>query len=111
MAYPIILNFIHFITINNINLNSQDNFGKTALMHLINNNKNIINISKQLYDNIFKELINYSSIDLSIKDNNNITAFILCLIYEYYEDAKYIYDKNCIVSEFDIILLFIIKIY
>ena len=111
MAYPDIPNLISFITKNNININYQDKFGRTALMHLINNKNNIININKHVYDNAFKELINYNSINLSIRDNYNISAFILCLINDYYEDAKHIYDKKIIGSEFDIILLFIIKIY
>ena len=113
MAYPMIPEIHKFITINNIDINYQDYFGRTPLIHLINNKKNIINISRDVYYEVFNELINNEAADLSKKDKNGISAFLLCLINEYYEDAKEIYNKHLdkLLSDFnlDFLLLLIIK--
>jgi len=113
MAYPMIPEIHKFITINNININYQDYFGRTPLIHLINNKKNIVNISRAVYYEAFIELINSEAIDLSKRDKNGISAFLLCLINDYYEDAKEIYNKHIdkLLSDFnlDFLLIFIIK--
>ena len=113
MAYPMIPEIHKFITINNIDINYQDYFGRTPLIHLINNKKNIINISKDVYNDAFNELIGNELIDLSKRDLNGISAFLLCLINDYYEDEKKIYNKHDdkLLSDFnlDFLLLFIIK--
>ena len=88
MSYPMIPDFQKFIA----NINYQDYFGRTPLIHLINNKKNIINISKDVYNDAFNELIGNELIDLSKRDLNGISAFLLCLINDYYEDAKKIYN-------------------
>ena len=109
MSYPMIPDFQKFIA----NINYQDYFGRTPLIHLINNKKNIINISKDVYNDAFNELIGNELIDLSKRDLNGISAFLLCLINDYYEDAKKIYNKHNdkLLSDFnlDFLLLFIIK--
>ena len=107
MAYPMFPNVLDFITKNKININYKDNLGRTALIHLINNKKNIIKISKNLYDEVFHALINHNSINLSLRDNNGISAFFLCLINDYFDDAKDIYNKNNkLMSEYKLDILF-----
>ena len=113
MAYPMIPEIHKFIVSNNIDINYQDYFGRTPLIHLINNKKNIFNISRDVYNQVFNELINNEAIDLSKRDKNGISAFLLCLINDYYEDAKDIYNKHIdkLLSDFnlDFLLLFMIK--
>ena len=109
MSYPMIPDFQKFI----VNINYQDYFGRTPLIHLINNKKNIVNISKDVYNDTFNELIGNNLIDLSKRDLNGISAFLLCLINDYYEDAKNIYNKynDKLLSDFnlDFLLFFIFK--
>ena len=113
MAYPMIPEIHKFITINNIDINYQDYFGRTPLIHLINNKKNIINISRDVYYGAFNELINKEAADLSKRDKNGISSFLLCLLNDYYEDAKEIYNKHIdkLLSDFnlDFLLFFMIK--
>ena len=113
MAYPCISEFDLFIDNNEIQINYQDYLGRTPLYHLINNKNNIIQISKDIYYKAFNTLINNKTIDLSKRDINGISPFLLCLINEYYDDAKEIYNKNSddFLSEFnfDILLFFIFK--
>jgi len=63
-------------------------------MHLINNRNNITKISENIYKEAFNTLISNEIINLSLRDNNGISAFLLCLINENYDDAKIIYYKN-----------------
>ena len=113
MAYPKMKSLSEFINKNNININYQDYYGRTPLIHLINNKNNITNISEDVYNDAFNILINYDSIHLSKRDKNGISAFLLCLINEYYNEAKLIYnkyiDKFLFQFNLDIILLLIIK--
>ena len=115
MAYPCLPDLTTFITKNNIYINYQDYFGRTPLMHLINNKNNIIKINENIYRETFNNLISNEIINLSLRDNNGISAFLLCLINENYDDAKKIYYQNLdkFISEFkfDILILLIIKIY
>ena len=112
MAYPNIPNFIEFINENHINLNYQDYFGRTPLIHLINNKYNISNIDNSIYDEVFHILINYKeSGHLSKRDNNGISAFLLCLLNRFYDNAKAIYNEHLdtLLSEFNLdFLLFLI---
>ena len=94
MAYPCLPDLMAFITINNIYINYQDYLGRTPLMHLINNKNNINKINKNIYNEAFNTLINNDIINLSLRDNNGISAFLFCLINENYDDAKIIYYKN-----------------
>ena len=102
MAYPCLPDLMTFITKNNIYINYQDYLGRTPLMHLINNKNNITKISENIYKETFNALINTENINLSLRDNNGISAFLLCLINENYDDAKEIYYKNIdkFISEF-----------
>ena len=113
MSYPMIPEIHNFIAKNNIDINYQDYFGRTPLIHLITNKQNIINISRDVYYGAFIELINNETADLSKRDNNGISSFLLCLINDYYEDAKEIYNKHLdkLLSDFnlDFLLLFMIK--
>jgi len=115
MAYPFIPDINSFIIQQNININYQDYLGRTPLIHLINNKKNINKICTNIYEETFNSLINNSKIDISLRDENGISPFLLCLINDYSDDAKEIYYKHLkkYQQEFnlDIILLFIIKIY
>ena len=115
MAYPVLSNLSDFIFTNNIDVNYQDYLGKTPLIHLINNKKNIFNIDGNVYKNAFHTLINYKSIDITKKDINGFSAFLLCLVNDYYEEAIEIYNIhfNRILEEFnsDILILFIIKLF
>ena len=114
MAYPYEINLFDFMIKNDIQINYQDYLGRTALYHLINNKKNIIQINENNYHNAFNTLINNKAIDLSKRDINGISPFLLCLINDYYDDAKNIYDNHLgeYLSEFnlDILLFFIHKI-
>ena len=94
MAYPCLPDLMAFITTNNIYINYQDYLGRTPLMHLINNKNNITKIRDNIYKETFNTLISNELINLSLRDNNGISAFLLCLINENYDDAKNIYYKN-----------------
>ena len=113
MAYPCTADIASFIIQYNININYQDFYGRTPLFHLINNKKNISNISIFIYNTVFDALINNKTIDVSKRDINGISPFLLCLINEYYDDAKVIYAMNIdrLLLEFnlDILLYCIIK--
>ena len=115
MAYPMLPELSLFILQNNIDINYQDYYGRTPLFHLINNKNNIIKLSNNVYYEAFNALINNKTIDLSKRDINGISPFLLCLINEYYDDAKEIYNKHIdkLLSEFnlDILFLLIIKMY
>ena len=58
MSFPCFNNISLFVKKYNIDINYQDESGKTALMHLITNKNNIIKISKELYNKTFEYLIN-----------------------------------------------------
>ena len=115
MSYPFIPDLSSFIIKQNININYQDNFGRTPFHHLINNKRNINKICSNIYKEAFNSLINNKIIDISIRDENGISPFLLCLINGYYDNAQEIYNKysDIFLPEFnlDIILLLIIKIY
>ena len=114
MAYPKMPDLLSFIIKNKINVNYQDYLGRTPLIHLINNKENIINISNETYYEAFDELNKYYLSDLSKRDINGISAFLLCLINNYYIDAKDIYNSHIdkLLQDFnlDILLFLIIKI-
>ena len=96
-------------------MNYQDYLGRTPLIHLINNKNNIIKICDNIYKEAFNALIINELINLSLRDNNGISAFLLCLINKNNDDAKIIYYKNIdkFISEFkfEFLILFIIKNY
>ena len=114
MAYPCFPDISSFIIQQNININYQDNNGRTALIHLIKNKNNIMKIYENIYNEAFNNLINDKKIDISIRDENGLSPFLLCLINEYYIDAEKIYKQysNKFIQEFnfDFLFLFIIKI-
>ena len=113
MAYPKIPDLLTFIIKNKINVNYQDYLGRTPLIHLINNKENINKISSETYYEVFDVLNKYYLSDLSKKDINGISAFLLCLINNYYSDAKDIYnshiDKSLLDFNLDILLFLILK--
>ena len=112
MSFPFIQNLSTFVKENNININYQDEYGNTLFMNLINNKECIIQISKDIYDNAFNYFINDENIKINKYNNNKAGAFYLCLIKEYYIDAKIIYEKfkNLYILNFNSdILSFIVK--
>ena len=113
MSYPFIPDLLNFIKENKIDLNFQDESGNTALTSLMNNKEYIIQISKEIYDNAFKCLIdnmNIININVSNKDKKEKSAFYLCLIKDYFEEAKFIYNKfkNMHASYFNSYILYYI---
>ena len=93
MFYPFIPDLPNYIVENNVDLNFQDDSGNTPLISLINNKEHIIQISKDIYDKTFQYLLDNKNLDISKKDINGKTVFSLCLIKDYYEEAKIIYNK------------------
>ena len=79
MSFPFLENISSFINEQKININYQDNMGNTALIYLINNKENIIQISKDIYYNAFNSLISIDNIEISKCDNNGESAFYICL--------------------------------
>ena len=108
MAYPCFSDISSFIIQQNININYQDNNGRTALIHLIKNKNNIMKIYENIYNEAFNNLINDKKIDISIRDENGLSPFLLCLINEYYIDAEKIYKQysNKFIQEFNFDFLF-----
>jgi len=93
MSYPFIQDLSNFIKENKIDLNFQDESGNTALTSLMNNKEYIIQISKEIYDNAFKCLINNININASNKYKKEKSLFYFCLSKDYLEEAKIIYNK------------------
>ena len=112
MSFPFLENISSFINEQKININYQDNMGNTALIYLINNKENIIQISKDIYYNAFNSLISIDNIEISKCDNNGESGFYICLEKEYFDDAKIIFEKfkNTNILNFNAdILVFIIN--
>ena len=91
MAFPFISDLPKFIQENKIDMNFKDKSGNTALSNLMNNKEHIIQISKDSFDNAFKYLIDNINIDIT-KDKEK-SVFYLCLMEDYIEEAKIIYNK------------------
>ena len=114
MTYPCINNLSEFVEKNRINLNYRDESGQTALMYLINNKEKIIKITDNLYQNTLNYFINENNtINIGIMDHNGISAFGLCLMKGYFNEALTIYVNQKFINEqaqFNIeILIFIIN--
>ena len=111
MSFPLFQDLSSFLSQkSNFNINYQDKFGNTALISLINNKDKIIQISKDIFYNVFNILINNENINITECNNNGISAFSLCLIKGFYDDAKLIFDKfkNVFISNFNSEILFFI---
>ena len=93
MNFPIIQNLRTIIKDNIANVNFLDEYGNTPLINLINNKENIIQISEDVYLQAFTFLINNDKLQITQCNNNNISAFNLCLMKGYYPDAKIIFEK------------------
>ena len=87
MSYPFIPDLPKFVQENKIDINFQDETGNTPLSNLINNKEYIVKISKDAYDKTFKYLIG------NINNGKEKSAFYLCLMKNYLEEAKEIYIK------------------
>ena len=93
MSYPFISDLPNFVKENKIDLKFQDESGNTALTSLMSNKEYIIQISKEIYDNAFKYLLDNLDINVSNKDKKGKSVFYLCLKNNYFEEAKFIYNK------------------
>ena len=93
MTYPFINNLSLFVKENNININYQDYLNNTPLLYLIYNKENIMKISKDIFYNTFNFFINEDSIQITKYNNKEESAFGLCLIKEYYDEVKLIFEK------------------
>ena len=87
MTYPFIPDLPKFVQENKIDINFQDESGNTPLTNLMNNKEYIIQISKDVYDKTFKYLID------NINNDKEKSAFYLCLMKNYINEAKEIYNK------------------
>ena len=95
MSYPFFSpDLYNFISKNKIDINFVDESGNTCLYNLLNNYENIIQISKNIYDNAIKYLLFNINLDILKKNNNNEKSiFYLCLMNERFEEAKIIYKR------------------
>ena len=93
ISFSFFNNISSFVKQKNININFQDKFGQTPLMYLINNREKIIKISTEIYYNTFEYLIQNEKIKIDLKDNNDMSAFGLCLFRINYLDAISLYFK------------------
>ena len=75
----------------NTNINYQDNFGNTALMYYIMNEKKIEQISKNRYTQFFNFFISNKDLKIELTNNEGISAFGLSLITGCFNGAIYIY--------------------
>jgi hypothetical protein len=73
----------------------------------MNNKEYIIQISKEIYDNAFKCLLENMNINVSKKDKKETSVFNFCLLKDYFEEAKLIYNrfKNMHASYFNSYIL------
>ena len=103
MSYPFFLDIQNFVQQNKIDINFQDELGNTPLMNLINNKENIIQISKDIYDNTKKYFFDSINLDLSIENKKGLSTFNLYLMKDDFEEAKFIYSKykNILLSDFN----------
>ena len=94
MKYPFFQNISQFVKDNQININYEDYLDNTALIYLINNNKSIKSISKDVYDNAFKYLLENMKMDQIMKLNKNgESTFLQCLMKRHFDEAKIIFNK------------------
>ena len=93
MSYPFITDIPNLFGENKININFEDEFGDTPLIHLIKKKKYIMKISKDVYDSTFKYFMENINFDLEKKNNKIKCALYLCLKKDNFEEAKTIY-KN-----------------
>ena len=107
MSFPLFLDFQNYIGENNVNINFQDESGNTPLITLINKKGYIIQISKEIYENGFKYLIDNKNLDIQKKNNKGESVFDLCIMKEYYKEVKLIYHafKKNNLSYFNSIIL------
>ena len=109
MSFPLFQDLSYFINENN-NINFQDELGNTALMNLINNKEDIIKISKDIFYNAFNLLINNENIEITKCNIHGISSFSLCLLKDFYDDAKLIFYKfkNILMPYFNSSIIFFI---
>ena len=94
MKYPFFQNISLFVQDTKININYEDYLDNTALNYLINNRKSIKTISKDVYDNTFKYLLDNIKMPQITKFNKNgESAFFQCLMNQYFDEAKMIFYK------------------
>ena len=110
MSYPFILDLKKFVEENKIDINFKNEEGNTPIMNLINNKEYITQISKDTYDNAFNCLLDINNLDISIQNKKGNSAFYLCLIKDYFKEAKAIYQKfkNFFIADFNSNILNII---
>ena len=113
MSYPFFNNINEFVEKNGININYQDESGQTALMYLINNKEKICQISTN-FENTLNYFINENNnVNLTLTDNNGISAFGLLLMKGCFSEALSIYINQRFINEqrkFNLeILLFIVN--
>ena len=113
MKYPL-FNFVSTFVINNkIDVNYKDESGQNAFMHLINNKDSIVKISEKVYKNIFEYFVYNNEIDIGATNNNGLTAFGLCVVKNYLQNAIDIYVKQKFIKNLkqfnSEILIYIIK--
>ena len=93
MSYPFFVdNMYNFITENKIDVNFEDESGNNALNCLLNNKKNITQISNDAYEHTLKYFFSNIKNDLLIKNNNNEKCIFYSLLDKNnFEEAKIIY--------------------
>ena len=108
MSFPFISDLPKFIEEYKLDINFQDESGNIPLMTLINKKQYIIQVSKEYYDKALKYLLDNQNINIIKNNNNNLRSlFHLCLMKEYYEEAKVIIQnfKKFEISYFNSIIL------
>ena len=107
ISYPFFSDLIKFVQENHININFQDEKGNTPLTNLIKNKEYIVQISKDIYDNTFKYLLDNINIDTKNNNNKGKSIFYTLLNKDCDEEAKIIYNifKNSNDSYFNSLIL------
>ena len=94
MKYPFFQNIYDFVKENKININYEDYLDNNALSYLLENKKNIITISKNIYENAFHFLINNMKNELINKLNKEgKSIFGICLNNNYFDEANLMLKK------------------
>ena len=109
MSFPCLNDIALFVKKYNIDINYQDESGKTALMHLIDNKNKIIKISEELYNKTFEYLINNNNLLIEISDNKGISFFGFLLFNDYSIINILLFNNNR--ERVLIVLRDLIKIY
>ena len=113
MKYPLFEYISTFVKKNKIDVNYKDESGQNAFMHLINNRDLISKISKKVYNEAFEFFLYNNEIDIGATNDNGLTAFGLCLLNDYSQNAIDIYVKQKFIKNLNQfnseILIYIIK--